>query len=520
MPERNPKGETWICPQPGRGGRLRVAVAYPNTYWVGMSNLGFQAILRAFLEKPGFDVKRVFWDGSGLQFPDGGRTLNEFDVVAFSVSYQPDIVHLPRMLEAGKAATPAPRKSRPLLVGGGVALTLNPEPAAPLFDVIAIGESEPFLESLTELLLSNSREGGPEDLIHQLTSLPGAYTPSLYKTEESEDGLTLSHPVHGASATVRRVFLDSLDANPARPAVVTRDTEFGNMYPMEISRGCPAGCAFCAAAVVCSPVRFLGKERFIEEVEIGLRYRKKIGLVGTAVSYHPDLLDLAGEIHKRDGSFSPSSIRLERLSPELAGLLAQSRHRTVSIAPESASEKLRASIGKEVADSDIINAVDILQSAGIPNLKLYFMVGLPGEEDPDALGIIDMVDRVRLCMIKHGRKKGRVGTVSVSINPFVPKPHTALERSPMAEEAVLSGRIGKVRNGLRRLGGVKVQAGSVRGAYLDGLFSLGDRRITGFLGDIPRAGLSLKRLDKLIPNASQILLAERSGKLPWHFIKN
>ncbi|MEE8320031.1 MAG: radical SAM protein [bacterium] len=520
MYERNPKDETWICPPPGRGGRLRVAVAYPNTYWVGMSNLGFQAVLRAFLEKPGFDVKRVFWDGSGLQFPDGGRALNEFDVVAFSVSYQPDIVHLPRMLEAGRAAVPAPRRSRPLLVGGGVTLTLNPEPAAPLLDVIAIGESEPFLESLTELLQSNSRGGGSEDLTHQLASLPGAYIPSLYTTEESEDGLMLPHPVGSVGATVRRVFLKNLDDHPARPAVVTRGTEFGTMYPLEISRGCPAGCAFCAAAAVCSPVRFLRKERFIEEVEIGLRYRKKIGLVGTAVSYHPDLFDFGAEIHKRGGSFSPSSIRLERLNPELAGLLAQSRHKTVSIAPESASERLRASIGKGVADSSIINAVDILQDAGLPNLKLYFMVGLPGEEDSDALGIIDLVDRVRSRMIKHGRKKGRMGSISVSINPFVPKPHTALERSPMAEETVLSGRIGKVRDGLKRLGGVKVQAGSVRAAYLDGLISLGDRRITGFLGDIPRSGLSMKRLDKLIPSASQILLSERSGKLPWHFIEN
>lgn len=520
MPERNPKGETWICPPPGRGGRLRIAVAYPNTYWVGMSNLGFQSILRTFLEKPGFDVKRVFWDGSGLQFPDGGRTLNEFDVVAFSVSYQPDIVNLPRMLEAGKAATPAPRKDRPLLVGGGVTLTLNPEPAAPLFDVIAIGESEPFLESLTELLLSTSREGGSEDLIHQLTSLPGAYIPSLYTTKESESSLMLPRPERGAMPTVERAVLENLDTHPARPAAVTRDTEFGAMYPLEVSRGCPAGCTFCAAAAVCSPVRFLGIERFIQEVELGLEYRKKIGMVGTAVSYHPDLLALAHEIHKRGGSFSPSSIRLERLSMELAELLVHSRHKTVSIAPESASERLRTSIGKGVPDSTIIQAVDILQSAGIPNLKLYFMIGLPGEEDSDALGIIDLVDRIRSRMIQYGREKGRVGTVSVSINPFVPKPHTVLERSPMAEEDVLSGRISLIRDGLRRLGGVKVQTGSIRGAYLDGLLSLGDRRITGLLGDLPRTGVSLKRLDKLVPKASQILLTERSGKLPWHFIAN
>ena len=512
--------EIWICNPPGRGGRLRAALVYPNSYWVGMSNLGYQAVLRAFIDRAEFDVRRVFWDGSRLQFPDGGRALNDFDIVAFSVSFQPDLVHLPRMLEAGRAMLPSPGRPRPLLLAGGVALTINPEPAAPLMDVIVVGESEPFLEKFFDLLLPGDSFGRFEEILHGVCRIPGAYVPSLYNLEESAAGMLLPRPVDDAPERVERTWLRDLDSNPARPAVLTRQTEFGSMYPLEISRGCPAGCHFCAASAVCRPVRFLGKDRFVQEIETGLRYRKKIGLVGTAVSYHPGLADLAGEVLDRGGSFTPSSIRLERLTPELAGLLFSSGHKTVSIAPESASEKLRRNIGKEVPDSVVMNAVDLLQESGIPSLKLYFMLGLPGEENADVQGIIDLAENIRARLVKSGKKSGRVGTLTISVNPFVPKPHTALERSPMAEEAVLFARLKKVRDGLGRLGGVRVQTGSVRGAYLDGLISLGDRSSAQHLGKIPRTGLSLKRLDRLIPDASRLLLTERVGELPWDLIRN
>ncbi len=513
-------GEIWISNPPGRGGRLRAAIVYPNSYWVGMSNLGFQTILRTFLGRGEFDVRRVFWDGHRLQFPDGGRALNDFDIVAFSVSFQPDMVNLPRMLEAGRATVPSPGRMRPLLLAGGVALTINPEPVAPLMDVIVVGESEPFLEKFFDLLLAGDGTTSPEDLLQSASSIPGAYVPSLYSLEDPAADMQLPRPLEGAPAKINRAWLRELDTDPARPVVLTRQTEFGSMYPLEISRGCPAGCSFCAASAVCRPVRFLGMDRFIKEIETGLKYRKKIGLVGTAVSYHPRLTDLAGEILDRGGSFTPSSIRLERLTPELTGLLFRGGHKTVSIAPESASEKLRKSIGKEVPDPVIMDAVDLLQESGILSLKLYFMLGIPGEEDADIQAIVDMAADIRGRIARSGKKSGKVGTLTVSVNPFVPKPHTALERSPMAPEVVLTARFKNLRDGLGRLGGVRVQTGSIRGAYLDGLISLGDSRLAQRLGEIPRAGLSLKRLDRLIPYASRLLLNERAGELPWSLIRN
>lgn len=509
-----------MSPRPGRGGELRIAAAYPNSYWVAMSNLGYQTVLRTFLERPGFDVRRVFWDGKSLHFPDGGRSLSEFDVVAFSVSYQPDMVHLPRMLEAGKLALSSPPDKRPLVIGGGIALTINPEPVSALFDIIVIGDSEPGLPDLLNLFLSG--EGDTEHLIQSASRLPGMYAPSLYTVPESiGSSYLMPVPVAGAPAKVRRAAVQSLDPDPARPAVVAKETEFGSLYLLEISRGCPARCAFCAASSVCGSVRFLGLSRFQEEMTVGLRYRKKIGLVGTAVSYHPQLTDIAQMILDAGGSFSPSSIRLERLTPLLASQLAVSGHRTVSLAPEAGSEDLREAVGKGFPNETTLKAVDILQDAVIPNVKLYFMVGLPGETDADIAAIVDLVSDIRERVVQAGRKRGKVGTVSVSVNPFIPKPHTPFERKPLAEEDILTSRLKGVRDGLGRLGGVKVQTGSVRGAYLDALLSLGDRRLAGVLGQLPRSGTSLKKLDRIVDGASRILFErEDAVQLPWGFIGN
>jgi radical SAM superfamily enzyme YgiQ (UPF0313 family) len=300
---------------------------------------------------------------------------------------------------------------------------------------------------------------------------------------------------------------------------MTTDTEFGSLYLLEISRGCGAGCSFCAAGSICGPVRFLGMDGFNKELELGLKFRDRIGLVGTAVSYHPRLTDIAREIHSRGGVFSPSSIRLERITPEFAELLSESGHKTVSVAPEAGSESIRKAIGKGVPSDAILEKIGLLQESGIPNIKLYFMVGLPGEEDADVREIVDLSTAIRDRVVKEGRKKGRVGTVSVSLNPFVPKPGTPLEREPMCTENVLTRRMKIVRDGLGPVGGVKVQSGSIRRAYIDGLLSLGDRRISTALDKLPEKGVSLKRLIKIAPEAERILFDRASGSLPWEFIK-
>ncbi len=494
MPRRASLGEAWVSPKPRNGG-LRIAVAYPNSLRVGMSNLGYQAILRAFLEEPGFDARRVFWNGRSLEFPDGGRSLSEFAAVAFSVSYQPDIVHLPRMLETAQGA---------LVIGGGAALTINPETSARFFDLIVLGDSEPILPRLMEVLLY---AGGDRDrVLDHMEETEGIYLPSLFRGD-------------GDVPEVTRAIFQDLDRLPARPAVISRDAEFGGIYPLEVSRGCPAGCRFCAAGAVCGPVRFLGIDAFKRESEVGLRFRNRIGLVGTAVSYHPRLEEMAGFLLEKGGTFSPSSMRAERVTPDLAALLVRAGHKTVSLAPEAGDERLRSSLGKGMSDTIFLERVDMLLEAGIPNLKLYFMMGLPGEEDDDAGAIVDLLSKVRERMLLVGRPRGKVGSLTASVNPFVPKPQTALERVSMAEEGDLKRRLKIVREGAFSLGGVKAQTGSVRAAYLDGLLSLGDRGVFNALDKLPPGGVSLKRLIGIFPPAESILFGRKEGEMPWSFIK-
>jgi len=509
---------------------VKVAVAYPNSYRVGMSNLGYQAILRTFLEDHRFDARRVFWDGRSLSFPDGGRSLDEFDVVALSVSYQPDMVHLPRLLEAGRVGTfqgPSGQSNspeisrhitRPLIIGGGIAVTINPETCSNLFDIIVIGDAEPILPELKKQLLDKGADR--ESLFDGMKKVPGIYIPGRY-TGETVPGNSFLHPRPGpqSPSTIATATMHNLDENPARPAVISADSEFGDLYMLEISRGCPAGCLFCAAGSICGPVRFLGMDTFEKEAIQGLRYRKTIGLVGTAVSYHPKLEEMAGFLLEKGGSFSPSSIRAERITPELADLMVRAGHRTVSLAPEAGTEELRNAIGKRFSDEQFLERADFLFEAGVPNLKLYFMVGLPGETEGDIDGIVELVRKLRERMLHWGRPRGKVGTITVSVNPFVPKPRTAFERVSMAAESALQKRMKTIRKKLGPVGGVRVQTGSVRGAYLDALLSLGDRRVADVLDNLPAGGVSLKRLTKVLPTAEQILFGRESGELPWGFIK-
>ncbi len=529
--------EAWISPRPRSGG-LKVAVAYPNSYRVGMSNLGYQTIFRDFLEDHRFDARRVFWDGRSLSFPDGGRTLNDFDVVALSVSYQPDMVHLPRLLEAGRVRLPqgspeppseiqrpsgpiarhlSRNQDRPLIIGGGIALTINPETSSHIFDLVVIGDAEPVLPALLEELWSNSDR---DIFLDRMGEVPGVYIPARYERQISSDSpFILPHPGPDSPLKIQTSILPDLSSHPARPAVISTDSEFGNLYTLEVSRGCPAGCRFCAAGSLCGPVRFLGMDAFVTEAELGLRYRKTIGLVGTAVSYHPGFEEMAKYLLEHEGSFSPSSIRAERVTPELADLLVRAKHKTVSLAPEAGTAELRRSIGKGFTDEQFLERADILFEAGIPNLKLYFMVGLPGESDSDIMGIVEFVGKLRERMLYFGRPRGKVGAITVSVNPFVPKPRTAFERVPMAAESTLSERMKTIRTKLGPVGNVRVQTGSVRGAYLDALLSLGDRSVADVLDNLPAGGVSMKRLTKIIPAAEQILYGRESGELPWNFIR-
>ncbi len=479
-----------------------MAVAFPNSSWVAMSNLGYHAVLRAFLADPAFSAARVFWEKGSPVFPDGGRSLREFDVVALSVSHQPDLVGAAGMLVPAAGASPG----GPLIVGGGAALTINPEPAAPLFDLIVLGDGEPAFPRLLPLLARSCSAGPAAGRRERFRGL-------AREALSGVEGMYL--PFLGEGQALGRSVLRDLSRGLARPAAAVRHTEFGNLYLMEVSRGCGEGCLFCAAGAVCRPVRHLPLQAFRREMARGLRHRRILGLVGTAVGSHPDLLKMGEEALAAGGGISPSSLRADRITPSLAEVLRKSGQAAVSLAPEAGAERLRRAAGKRFTDAELLWAAGILQDAGIMRLKLYFMLGLPGESDDDADAAADLALAVREVMVGKGRPRGRVGELTVNATPFVPKPHTAWEREPMAEEEVLVRRMGILRKRLARAGGVRLQLFSPRAALLDALLSLSGREAAPHLSLLPPAGVTPRRMEKLWPGAAERVFSRRNGPLPW-----
>lgn len=437
------------------GGRIPIVLIFPNRYRLAMSNLGFQALYGLLNSAPDVVCERVTWEGAG--FPllslESQRPLGEFPVWAFSIPFELDYIHLVDIIRrTGLPLYAAERgPGDPLVLGGGIALSANPEPVAPFLDAIVIGEAEPVLEALLEALRG---AGGRARALGALAGLPGVYVPG------SHDG-----------RPVERRWAHELSFSTTS-VVLTHDTEFGDAFLVEIARGCGYGCRFCLAGHLTRPPRFRPLEQLRPQLAAGLRHRRRIGLVGAAVSDHPQLPDIVAAIRELGGGFTLASLRADQVSlPLLEGLRA-SGTQTLTLAPEVASSRLVGAINKGFGAQELLDAVATARQAGLWRLKLYFMLGLPGETWEDVQAIVSLVQQAR------GRLGG--GHVSVSVAPFVPKPHTPFQWAAMADTRVLQERLRLLRRGLRPLG-VAVEEESVPWSRVQGVLARGDRRLAAVL---------------------------------------
>ena len=475
------------------GGRISVALIYPNTYHVGMSNLGFQTVYRILNELDGVVCERAFLpdtppsDIKALSTLESGKAVSAFDMVAFSISFENDFPNLLTILDAANLPLRAADRDggRPLLAAGGAACLLNPEPIAAFIDCFLIGEAEALLPRF--MACFDPQEDRRAWLLESAQQIDGLYVPSLYQDLYNEDDTFKALKAKpGLPKRVKRAYVPDLSCFRTRSTIVTPHTTFDRTFLVEVSRGCPHGCRFCAAGYVYRPPRFrppgdLAKCIREETSPADKTAAPSVGLVGAAVSDLPGLEALCSDISGDGTEISFSSLRADALSDDLLTQLKNSRVKTATIAPDAGSERMRACINKGLSEKDILEATAKLVAAGIPNLKLYFMIGLPFETMPDVDAIVDLCKNIKRAFLESSREKGRMGQITVSLNAFVPKPHTPFQWAPMETVPILKKKIKRIKKALRNVPNVTVQADIPRGAYIQALLSRGDRRVADIL---------------------------------------
>ncbi len=457
------------------GGRLPVALIYPNSYYVGMSSLGVHAIYSLLNSYPEVVCERVFWgkeDRAQELSPlslESQRPLADFAVLAFSVNYEVDYLNAVQILKAGGIPLYASERnaSHPLVIAGGPCITANPIPLSPFFDCLCIGEAESVIPTMLPVLIEGTgikRDG----LLKALALLPGIYAPQYY-----------------SGAPVVRQWLKNLDDFPTTSTVLTRDTELGNLYLIEVERGCGWGCPFCLVRSVFSPMRFRSIESLIAQAERGLRFRKRIGLVGPAVTDHPQIEELVVRLYQKGAGLSISSLRIKPLSRVVLATLAKAGAKSISLAPEAGSQRLRQFVKKGVSEDDILRAVRQVAELGIRQLKLYFMAGLPLETDDD----IDEVVRLAISS-KDILDRKQCGTrLVLNVAPFVPKAGTPFQRLPMAPLSILNRRLSLLKRSLLPRG-IKLKVESPAWSEIQAVLSRGDAAVAGVLANVAEVSLA------------------------------
>jgi radical SAM family uncharacterized protein len=476
------------------GGKITICLLYPNSYHVGMSNLGFQTLYqilnadddvvceRAFLPEPE-DLQEYRNTQTPLFSLESQKPLSSFDILAFSISFENDFLNILTLLDL--AHIPSESRLRdekhPWVIAGGVAVFLNPEPISEFFDLFILGEAEEVIGEFLEVCrqtLSDKGKRRKDDFLRNLGGVEGVYVPKFYRVTYAENGkIEAMDPESGFPRQVKRRWVPKLDQFPTQSTLFTPDTEFKEMALVEMNRGCPRGCRFCAACFVYHPFRnrslslleLISKEALLKE--------HRIGLTGAAVSDHPQLLPLCQSILSQQGGISLSSLRVDAVTPSLIQCLRKSEEHTVAIAPEAGSERLRRMLKKGYTEEEILKTIHTLVENGLSQIKCYFLIGLPSEIDEDIEEILFLAKRIRHQILSDQKNQKKRWRLVLSVNPFIPKPATPFQWVPLEEAGELKKKLKMIQRGVQGERGMEMIYDLPKWAYIQALFSKGDRRV-------------------------------------------
>ena len=468
----------------------KVAIVYPNTYFVGMSNLGLHIIYEEINLRNDSVCERIFlpekkeleaYDKTKtpLMSVETQRPMHQFDVVAFDVTFEMDYFHIPLMLRHGRV--PIMGKDRtefdPIVIAGGPCATFNPEPFADFIDAFIIGEGEGIVSRVLDIIRDGKMEGlDRHAILRQLANVSGVYVPSLYVPIYNEDGAFKGYDIaEGVPKTIKRHF--EMLTSGGETVVATNYTEFGAMYIIEVARGCGRHCRFCMAGYCFRVPRVRPLDILKEGVDRAEKLGKKVGLMGAAISDYPEVDELVTYIRSKDMRYSCASLRADSLTQAVVDGLADSGQKTITIAPETGSERLRRVINKGISEEHLKNAATLSAKSGIQHMRLYIMIGLPTETDEDIEAIVGLAERTQAHMAEVGCK----GRLTLSINPFIPKPFTPFQWMAMDHQKTVEKKLQYIKKALQKNRRIEVLVESPKEAYIQGVLARGDRRLGAVL---------------------------------------